>query len=92
MNNSNNREDGGLLSASERKLLLAVLQKAVYDYVFGEGEIKESAKQWLFNDDYDANLRFAFVCDCLGLNSSALRQRLKKLTLTNEVNLGESLA
>ncbi len=72
-------DDKGILSASERKLLLAVLQKAVSDYLVGEGEIRENAKEWLFNDDYEASLKFRFVCDCLGLDPSAFRYHVKKL-------------
>ena len=30
----------------ERRLLAAILQRAVTDYVSGEGELQESAREW----------------------------------------------
>lgn len=84
MNSYNDNKDSGILSVSERKLLLAVLQKAVYDFLFAEGEIKESARDWIFDDDYDANLKFRFVCDCLGLEPSAVRERIRKLSAESD--------
>ncbi|MCS6894327.1 MAG: hypothetical protein NZO16_07190 [Deltaproteobacteria bacterium] len=83
--------DNGILSASERKLLLAVLQKAVSDYLVGEGEIRENARDWLFDDEFDASLKFRFVCDCLGLDPSAFRAHLRRMEASSSSDLEDVL-
>lgn len=90
MANSENN-DTGILSVSERRLLLAVLQKAVSDYLVGEGEIRENAREWLFNDDYDASLRFTFVCDCLGLDPAVFRYHVRRLENTSKDQIEDVL-
>lgn len=79
MEKSFNNEDKGILSSSERRLLVAVLQKAISDYLIGEGEVRRDAENWIFSDKYEASLPFYLVCESLGLDHGALRQSIKKL-------------
>ena len=58
----------------EKRLLAAVLQRAITDYVGGEGEMKEGARSWLLDDEpTDAPLTFRFICEALDLDISSLR-------------------
>ena len=61
----------------EKRLLAAVLQRAITDFVSGEGEVKESAKLWLLDDEpTDAPLSFAFICEALDLDGESLRKAI----------------
>lgn len=62
----------------EKRLLAAVLQRAITDYVGGEGEIKEGARVWLMDDEpTDAPLSFKFICEALDLDLSSLRKAIE---------------
>lgn len=64
-------------SIPEKRLLAAVLQRAITDYVSGDGELKEGARFWLFDDEpTDAPLTFAFICEALDLNIESLRKAI----------------
>lgn len=66
----------------EKKLLAAVLQRAITDFVSGEGDIKESARIWLFEEDMpDCPLTFSFICEALDLDCGMLRSAIKKQSL-----------
>ena len=60
----------------ERRLL-AVLQRAVTDYLTGDGEVKNEAYEWLMFDDNDNEegrpLTFKFICEALDFNIKSLR-------------------
>lgn len=61
----------------EKKLLAAVLQRAVTDFVFGEGEVGEGARIWLMEDEEtDAPLTFRFICEALDLDVDSLRNAI----------------
>lgn len=65
-------------SLPEKRLLAAVLQRAVTDYVSGDGEVKNCAEAWLLDDDFtDVPLTFRFVCEALDLDQSGLRKAIK---------------
>lgn len=69
----------------EKRLLAAVLQRAVTDYLGGEGEIQEGARAWLFDDEpTDAPLTFRFICEALDLDAGSLRNAVQ----TQMENLG----
>ena len=69
----------------EKRLLAAVLQRAVTDYITGEGEIREGARIWLMEDaQTDAPLSFRFICEALDLDIPSLR---KAIQLQAEVQL-----
>jgi hypothetical protein len=58
----------------EKRLLAAVLQRAITDFVGGEGELREGARTWLLDDEpTDAPLTFRFICEALDLDISSLR-------------------
>jgi hypothetical protein len=65
-------------SAPEKRLLAAVLQRAITDYVSGDGEVQEGARAWLFdNEPTDAPLSFRFVCEALDLDPESLRSAVR---------------
>ncbi|MCB0345267.1 MAG: hypothetical protein KDD66_09110 [Bdellovibrionales bacterium] len=67
-------------SSPERELLVAVLQRAILDYV-GTGQLLSSeAGDWLF-DEGDGDFSFAWVCGHLGLEPNAVRSNLHRLRL-----------
>ncbi len=58
----------------EKRLLAAVLQRAITDYVSGEGELREGARAWLMeNEPSDAPLTFQFICEALDLDYESLK-------------------
>ena len=62
----------------EKRLLAAVLQRAVTDFVTGDGELREGARLWLFDDQpTDAPLTFQFICEALDLEVFSLRKAIK---------------
>lgn len=62
----------------EKRLLAAVLQRAVTDYVSGEGEVREGARIWLMDDEpTDAPLTFRFICEALDLDCDSLRRAIE---------------
>ncbi len=61
----------------EKRLLAAVLQRAITDYVSGEGELQESAKQWLFDSDYtEDSFCFSYICEALDFHQEELRKAI----------------
>lgn len=61
----------------EKRLLAAVLQRAITDFLSGEGELYEGARAWLMDDDEsDAPLSFAFICEALDLDLMSLRKAI----------------
>jgi len=64
-------------SVPEKRLLAAVLQRAITDFVSGEGEVREGARIWLMDDEpSDAPLTFLFICEALDLDSDSLRKAI----------------
>jgi len=62
----------------EKRLLAAVLQRAVTDYIAGEGETREGARIWLMDDQPDdAPLTFLFICEALDLDPNSLRKAIE---------------
>ncbi len=63
----------------ELRLLAAVLQRAIHDYISGEGDLRESARLWLMDDEpTDAPLSFAFICEALDLDGASLRKAIER--------------
>lgn len=61
----------------EKRLLAAVLQRAITDFLSGEGEMKEGARSWLMDDEpTDAPLTFRFICEALDLDCPSLRKAI----------------
>jgi hypothetical protein len=78
----------------EKRLLAAVLQRAVTDFVTGDGDMKEGARLWLFDDEpTDAPLTFRFICEALDLDCDSLRKAIAVQAETQgTVSFEESLA
>jgi hypothetical protein len=61
----------------EKRLLAAVLQRAITDFLTGEGELREGARIWLLDDEpTDAPLTFRFICEALDLDCDSLRKAI----------------
>jgi len=61
----------------EKRLLAAVLQRAITDFLSGDGEIREGARSWLMDDEpTDAPLTFKFICEALDLDFLSLRKAI----------------
>ena len=66
----------------ERRLLLAILERAILDYVGNEPEEVEAAEAWLFeNLDEPQNEEFSFpwVCEHLDLNMADVAQMIRAM-------------
>lgn len=62
----------------EKRLLAAVLQRAITDFLSGEGEVREGARAWLMDDEpSDAPLTFKFICEALDLDLGSLRKAIE---------------
>ena len=78
----------------ERELLIAILDRAVLDFCGREGELHEKAKEWIFVDEiehsFNANeldsFSFSSICEYLGLNKQALRERILSLDIPKNVS------
>ncbi len=61
----------------ELRLLAAVLQRAIHDFIGGEGEVRDGARSWLMDDEpTDAPLSFRFICEALDLDVESLRKAI----------------
>ena len=62
----------------ERRLLAAVLQRAITDYLTGDGDLRQSAEGWLLYDEPDdAPLTFKFICEALDLDYVGLKEAIR---------------
>ena len=77
----------------EKRLLAAVLQRAVTDFVTGEGELRDGARLWLMeNEPADAPLTFKFICEALDLDVPSLRKAIFLQAQTQVHNIVEKAA
>ncbi|NDC37528.1 MAG: hypothetical protein EBZ48_05700 [Proteobacteria bacterium] len=62
----------------EKRLLAAVLQRAITDLLTGDGELRDGSKSWLLDDDYtsESPLTFRFICEALDLDCESLRKAI----------------
>ncbi len=62
----------------EKRLLAAVLQRAITDFITGDGELKEGSRLWLLEDEScsDAPLSFRFICEALDLDLGGLKKAI----------------
>lgn len=92
-NNSIPRNLGGF--NPERRLLAAVLQRAITDYLSGEGELQASAREWLFTcDDVNEPFGFAYICEALDFHKEELRKAISRqfeqMVSSGRPEIGES--
>lgn len=63
----------------ERRLLAAVLQRAITDFVTGEGELQESARAWIYgSEDPNESFAFAYICEALDFHQEELRKAIHR--------------
>lgn len=75
--NSVQKNIGGL--NPERRLLAAVLQRAITDYLTGDEELRTSAQEWIFSaDDPNETFGFAFICEALEFHKEELRKAVAR--------------
>ena len=71
----------------ERRLLAAVLQRAITDYLTGDGELRESAEEWLYgSDDVSESFGFAYICEALDFHKEELRKAIRRQYDTSRIN------
>ena len=76
-NNTVQSDRGGF--NPERRLLAAVLQRAITDYLTGEGELQISAYEWLFGAEAPGeDFCFSYVCEALDFHREELRKAVAK--------------
>jgi hypothetical protein len=62
-------------SIPEKKLFAAVLQRAITDFLTGDGEVQEGARQWIVEEECEgAPLTFSFICEALDIDANNLRK------------------
>lgn len=77
----------------EKRLLAAVLQRAITDYVSGEGELREGARAWLMEDEpSDAPLTFKFICEALDLDYESLKGAILMQAESQQQNAANEIA
>ena len=76
-NGSIPRSPGGF--NPERRLLAAVLQRAITDYLSGEGELHSSAREWLYSaDESNESFGFSYICEALDFHKEELRKAIAR--------------
>lgn len=85
--NSNVQKGNGGFNP-ERRLLSAILQRAITDFLSGDEELETSAKEWLFGEDDIHSFGFAYICEALDFHQEELRKAV--LRQFNAANGGRS--
>jgi len=61
----------------EKRLLAAVLQRAITDFLTGDGDLRESARTWLLEEEaWESPITFSFICEALDLDTEGLRKAI----------------
>lgn len=82
-NNNVAKNNGGF--NPERRLLAAVLQRAITDYVSGDGEMQDSARDWLYSGEENPDtFGFSYICEALDFHKEELRKAIKKQYLDQQ--------
>jgi hypothetical protein len=66
----------------ERRLILAVIERAILDYVGNEQKEAQDAKLWIFSDEFgDENDQFSFdwACFQLDLDAATIRRKIHNM-------------
>lgn len=66
----------------ERRLLMAIFERALLDYVGNDQKEYEEAKEWLFEslpNDLMTDFSFAWVCQQLDLDIIEIRKRIEQM-------------
>jgi hypothetical protein len=71
----------GITSLGERKLLVAMLERAVFDYFGNQSDDQAEAAAWLFGDpEGDEIFSFGWVCSQLELDAEGVVNRLQQMS------------
>ena len=61
----------------EKRLLAAVLQRAITDFLSGDEDVQTDSAQWLLDDEPTGSpLTFEFVCEALDIDPTGLRREI----------------
>ena len=67
-------------STPERRLLVALLRRALFDYVSGATAERRAAKEWLFDEaGPDDDFSFRWVCQQLDFQPDMVLSRIKSI-------------
>ncbi|MCB0325180.1 MAG: hypothetical protein KDD69_16470 [Bdellovibrionales bacterium] len=64
----------------ERKLLLAVLKRAVLDFLSADQSTRAEASDWIFRDDGKQQFTISWICEQLELDRDQLLKQIKQLS------------
>ncbi len=69
------------LQTPERNLLVAMIQRAIFDYMGNREFDRESAAEWLFDGTGDSDLfSFEWVCAQLDLEPEVITSKVRRMT------------
>ena len=69
-----------MTGSPERRLLLAILERAILDYVGNDEREVEQAREWLFGLESAAHhFSFSWVCEQLDLDPKRISQKIKAM-------------
>ena len=71
-----------MTGSPERRLLLAILERAILDYVGNDQREIEEAEMWLFGDldgDLAHQFSFCWVCEQLDLDPYRIAQKIRSM-------------
>lgn len=81
----------------ERRLMAAILRRAVYDFVLYRDEDHEhhalalDSARWIFcrneEDEVDGSWTFTYICKDLGLNPAMVRRKARQVTVRDITRL-----
>ncbi len=63
----------------EKKLLIAILERAIRDFLASSNQLHNSAKEWFYSKDQDFIFSYLNISRTLGFNSDKLIERLNLL-------------
>ncbi len=65
----------------ERRLLLAIIERAILDFVGNDRKESEGAHEWLFSDDDGGvgEFTFSWVCSELDLDPERIRHQIRNM-------------
>ena len=73
----------------ERRLILAILERAILDFVGNEQKEALDAEYWMFGDDGDDDSQFSFTwaCSQLDLSPATVREKIRQMPKRGECRL-----
>lgn len=63
----------------ERRLLLAILERAILDYVGNDAREVSEAQEWLFDPEEEGHFSFSWVCQELDLDVEIIAEKIRKM-------------